>query len=148
MKLAEEKYKKCKKLRDPIGQTEWTRVFHNARRLALIYAVSKDKENPELSVEALEWGWRFMKYHTEQMIFKAHTRVSENPFHGECQKLLERLRQAPEQQLPHSVLLKRMKINSKEFKEMVDTLVQQGDIDKIMKETEGRTGSFYKLVGE
>jgi len=148
MKLAEVEYMKCKKVNDLIGQTEWTRVFHKARRLALIYAASQNRENPTLTVEALEWGWKFMKYHTEQMIFKAHTRVSENPFHAECQKLLEKLRKSTGCHLSHSVLLKRMKIRSKDFKEIIETLIEQGDVEMIRKETEGRSGRFYKLPGE
>ncbi len=148
MKLAENEYKKCKEINDPIGQTEWTRVFHKARRLALIYAASQNRENPVLTVEALEWGWKFMKYHTEQMIFKAHTRVSENSFHAECQKLLEKLRKSACRQLSHSVLLKRMKVKTKDFKEIIETLLEQGDVEVIKKETEGRIGCFYKLLGD
>jgi hypothetical protein len=148
MKLAEKEYMRCKKVNDLIGQTEWTRVFHKARRLALIFAASQNRENPTLTVDALEWGWKFMKYHTEQMIFKAHTRVSENPFHAECQKLLEKLRKSIGGRLSHSVLLKRMKIRSKDFKEIIETLLEQGDLEMICQETEGRTGRFYKLTSE
>jgi hypothetical protein len=60
-----------------------------------------------------------MLHQTRRMLFMAHNHVAENPFHAECLKLVRKLREAPNQQLAHSVLLKRMKIDAKTFQELV-----------------------------
>ncbi len=45
------------------------------------------------------------------------------------------LQETPERQLPHSLLLKRMKMDAKSFQEMIATLEQQGDIAKSIVAT-------------
>ena len=72
------------------------------------------------------------------MLFMAASNVAENPFHAECLWLVEKLRKSPERTLPHSVLLKRMKMEAKVFHQLIDTLIQQGDINVITAETAGR----------
>ena len=79
--------------------------------------------------------------------FMAHSHVAENPFHAECLRLLRKLREAPERQLPHSVLLKRMKIEAKTFVELISTLEQQGDLATVIQSTFGRPQRVYRLAG-
>jgi len=55
---------------------------------------------------------------------------------------------APGFELPHSVLLKRMKMEAKNFIAIVATLEQQGDIVIRTQSTSGRPGRFYQLVKE
>jgi predicted ArsR family transcriptional regulator len=82
------------------------------------------------------------------MLFMAHNHVAENPFHAECLKLLRKLREAPDRQLAHSVLLKRMKIDAKTFQELINTLEQQGDIQTTTQSTDGRPQRAYRLLGD
>jgi hypothetical protein len=100
----------------------------NAKKLALIYACSENHENPRIDLAAVEWASAFVMHQTRRMLFWRANYVAENPFHAECLKLVRKLREAPEHELPHSVLLKRMKMKTKDFKELVETLVQRGDV--------------------
>jgi hypothetical protein len=81
------------------------------------------------------------------MLFMAHSHVADNPFHAECLKLLRKLREAPERQLTHSVLLKRMKTDAKTFQELIATLEQQGDVATVTQTTAGRPQRAYQLAG-
>jgi hypothetical protein len=72
--------------------------------------------------------------------------VAENPFHAECLRLTQKLRAAPDQTLPHSVLLKRMKLDSQTFQKIIQTLTLQGDVEPVPVPTAGRTGLAYRLV--
>ena len=93
-------------------------------------------------------------HQTRRMLFMAAGHVAENPFHAECLKALEKLRAAPSGELPHSVLLKRMKMDAKNFAMLVDTLVEQGDIKVISTARPGwhvlayRLSTGVKLGGE
>jgi len=82
------------------------------------------------------------------MLFMAGSHVAENPFHAECLKLLEKLRKAPERTLPHSVLLKRMKTDAKTFLQLIETLMQQGDVTQLTAETSGRPQRAYRLTDQ
>ncbi len=82
------------------------------------------------------------------MLYMAASHVAENPFHANCLRLLKKLREAPEQALPHQVLLKRMKIDAKGFRELIETLVQRGDVTIDSIATSGRTRTVYRLAGE
>ena len=114
---------------DPVGTTVWGRVPEQIRKLALLYAVSASHESPQIDVAAVRWATEFILHQTRRMLFMAHNHVAENPFHAECLKLLRKLHEAPDQQLPHSVLLKRMKTDAKSFAALVETLCQQREIE-------------------
>ena len=87
-------------------------------------------------------------HQTQRMLFMAHGHVAENPFHAECLKLIKKLRETRDQTLPHSILLKRMKLDSKTFQGPIETLAQQGDIEILAIKTTERTGVHYRLLGE
>jgi len=141
----EAEYDKAEAASDPVGTTVWGRVSEHIRKLALIYAVSENHQQPQISLAAVQWASRFVMHQTRRMLFMANQYVAENPFHAECLKVIEKIREAPESQLPHSTLLRRMKVSSKIFQELIDTLTQSGDITIEQLTTSGRTGMVYRL---
>jgi hypothetical protein len=143
---AEEEYDRAESARDAVGTTVWGRVSEHVRKLALLYAVSENHEQPEIGRAAAEWAKRFVIHQTRRMLFMAQAYVADNPFHAECLKFLQKLREAPGGELSHSVLLKRMKIGSRDFLALVDTLEQSGDIVIRKQSTSGRAGRFYRLA--
>jgi len=145
---AETEYALAEARGDPVGTTVWGRAHEQTRKLALLYAASADHTDPVIDVEAVRWANEFVLHQTRRMLFMAHGHVAENPFHGECLKLIKKLREAPDQQLPHSVLLKRMKLDSKTFQGLIETLAQQGDVEFVTIKTAGRTRLQYRLPGE
>ena len=145
---SEAEYASAESRGDPVGTTVWGRVPEQIRKLALLYAVSADYQRPRIDVTAVRWATDFMLHQTRRMLFMAQSHVAENPFHAECLKLLRKLREAPDQQLPHSVLLKRMKMDAKAFQELVATLEQQGDVVTVIRATAGRPQRHYRLPGD
>jgi len=145
---AEAEYAKAEVKNDSVGTTVWGRVSEQVRKLALIYAVSENYISPSISQAAIAWASRFIMHQTRRMLFMAFSHVAENPFHAECLKVIQKLRSAPEQQLSHQVLLKRMKIEAKSFRDLMSTLIQRGDVVELPVTTTGRPGLVYRLVGE
>jgi hypothetical protein len=144
---AEAEYSKAEGLADAVGTTVWGRVSEHVRKLALVYAVSENFERPEIGKAAVDWARRFALHQTRRMLFMAEAHVAENPFHAECMKLMRKLREAPGQTLPHSVLLRRMKIDARTFLELIVTLEQRGDIKVLTRSTKGRQNRVYQLAG-
>lgn len=143
---AEGEYAKAEDAGDAVGTTVWGRVSEHARKLALLYAVSENYQNPEIGGAAAEWARRFVVHQTRRALYMAQAHVADNPFHAECLKFLKKLREAPGGEIPHSVLLKRMKMEAKNFTALVATLEQQGDIVIRTQSTTGRPGRFYQLA--
>jgi hypothetical protein len=145
---AETEYAKAEAKGDPVGTTVWGRVSEQTRKLALIHAVSECHDPPRIGKAAATWASQFMMHQTRRMLFMAQSHVAENPFHAECLKLLRKLQEAPGHELPHSVLLKRMKTDAKTFLVLVTTLEQRGDIEIVTVPRAGTSRKSYRLPGE
>ncbi len=143
---AEAKYAEAEAQGDAVGTTVWGRVNEQARKLALLYAISRDHKDPSIDRAAAEWAATFVVHQTLRMLFMSHNHAAANPFHAECLKFVRKLREAPDQTLPHSVLLKRMKVDSQAFQHIVHTLSLQGDIESVSVPTPGRHGVAYRLL--
>ena len=125
---SEAEYARAETCGDPVGTTVWGRVPEQIRKLALLHAVSVNHQTPQIDAAAVRWATNFIQHQTRRMLFMAHSHVADNPFHASCLKLLRKLREAPDQMLPHSTLLRRMKLDAKLFQGLIDTLTQQGDV--------------------
>jgi len=144
----EAEYAKAERRQDSVATTVWGRVSEQVRKLSLIYAVSESHESPKIGATAVKWATDLVIHQTRRMLFMAQSHVADNPFHAECLKLQEKLREAPHQALPHSVLLKRMKTDAKTFQNIIETMLQQGDVEIVSNRTTGRTGLSYRLTAE
>lgn len=131
---------------DPVGTTVWGRTNEHVRKLALIYAISANHREPLIDSSAVRWASEFMMHQTRRMLFMADGHVAENPFHAQCLKAKQKLRDAPDRTLAHSVLLKRMKLDAQSFMRMMETLIAQGDVVPAKEPTAGRPFRGYQLV--
>jgi hypothetical protein len=143
---AEAEYAKAEAAGDSVSTTVWGRTSEQTRKLALLYAVSENYEMPQIGLTAVQWASRFIMHHTRRMLFMARGHVADNPFHAECLKAIEKLRDAPGHELRHQVLLKRMKMSAKDFRDLIQTLITQGDVGESLVTTGGRTGVVYRLL--
>ena len=144
--MADREYKVAMKRRDYVRATIWTRAFETAGRLALVYACSKDYRTPRIDPEAAAWATQFAEHLTRRMLFMAKSYVADNPFHADCLKLKRILRMHPDHTASHSRVLKRMKMDARSFRMLVETLVEQGDV-KVLPEgrVAGSRGCRYVL---
>jgi len=145
-RATEAEYRKADEQNDEVARVAWSRTHENAKKLALLYACSENHEDPVIGVLAVEWATAFAMHQTRRQLYLAQVYVVENPFHAECLKLLRKLRDAPGQELTHQVLLKRMKMKTRDFKELIETLLQRGDVAAAPVHTAGRTGLVYRLM--
>ncbi len=143
---AETEYARAEEAQDAVGTTVWGRVSEQVRKLGLLHAISANARAPVIDVDAVRWARHLVMHQTRRMLFMAAGHVAENPFHAECLKLMKKLREAPGRELSHSVLLKRMKMDSKTFGMLVETLEQQGDIEVVTTARPGWHVRTYRLI--
>ena len=142
---AEREYSAAEDNHDSVGTTVWGRVHEQVRKLSLLYAASANHQSPVINSDAVAWASKFIQHQTRRMLYMSSTHVSDNPFHASCLRLMAKLRDAPNCELPHSVLLKRMKMDAQGFQKMIDTLAAQGDLSVINRPTGGRSYRGYQL---
>lgn len=142
---ADTEYSSAEHSGDAVGTTVWGRVNENTRKLALLYAASENHIKPMITKEGAEWATRVVLKLTRRMLAMAKANVAENQFDSICLKTLKNLRESPGGELPHSVLLKRMKVGAKEFCDVITTLEQRGDVEikTVQAAGPGRPNRFY-----
>ncbi|GJQ28384.1 MAG: hypothetical protein HBSAPP03_02680 [Phycisphaerae bacterium] len=145
-RAAEQAYGEAEGRRDAVATTVWGRASEQTRKLALIYAVSENHEQPVIGVKAVRWASRLVMHQTRRMLFMAANHAAETPFDELALRAMRKIREAPDGALPHSVLLKRMKMDSRSFHDLIDTLVQRGDVLAESAATAGRSALIYRLA--
>ena len=145
-KDAEQAYGEAEGRRDAVATTVWGRTSEQTRKLALLYAVSENHEEPAIGVEAVRWASRLVMHQTRRMLFMAANHAAETPFDELALRAMRKIREAPDGSMPHSVLLKRMKMDSRSFHDLIDTLVQRGDVLAESASTSGRAALIYRLA--
>lgn len=146
-KACEAEYAKAESRGDPVATTVWGRVNEHARKLALLYAISENHREPQITANAARWATEFAMHQAKRMLFMAESHVADNPFHAECLKFKEKLRSEPSRRLTHSVALKRMKTDAKSFQAIVETLALSQEIEIVTAKTATKAGVSYRLLG-
>ena len=145
-RLTEQEYDDAHHRNDEVARVAWSRTHENAMKLALIYACSVDHENPTIDIQGVEWAKAFAMHQTRRQLFLAQCYVAANPFHADCLKLIRKLRETSDQQMEHSPLLKAMHMKAADFKELIQTLMQQGELATIKEPRAGASKVIYKLI--
>ncbi len=130
---------------DEVAKAVWSRAAENARKLALLYACSENPQQPAITEQAAQWAIDFVNHQIRRQLFMASIYAADNKFHADCLKLKEKLRQAPGRKMQHSDLLKSMRIDKDNFKKLIETLFEQGDIQIESMTQVTKKGVFYKL---
>ncbi len=143
---AERAYSEAEARSDAVATTVWGRVSENARKLALLYAISENPRSPEIGAGAVCWATGLVLHQTRRMLYMASGYAAEGEFDELALRLLRKLREAADRRLPHSLLLKRMKLDAKAFRQLVETLVERGDVAVEVAKTAGRDAVTYRLA--
>ena len=139
-------YSKYDKLKAIIPTAFWARAFEKVCKLSILYAVSENVNDPVISVDAVKWASQFVEYQINKTLFLTNSYTFENPFDEKCQKALRYIREAGGT-YTHSTLLKRMHESREVFRQIIETLKDNGSITEDQADTGGkRPLVYYRLV--
>jgi len=144
--LTDDAYEAAQADGDETRMAIWARALEKVRKLALIYACSENHENPVITGAGIRWAWAIVEHQTRRMLWMADLYVADGEFEGLCKKLVAILEKAPMKTMKRSDLLNKMKCKSGELNELVDTIEQQGKLEKITIESRTKTAIGYRLV--
>ncbi len=127
-------------LGEPLG-TLWTRATEKARKLALLYACSRQAEDPLVDETAAGWACALSRYLTRRLIYLASQWVAENPFDARRKRVLRLIAAGGEQGLSRSELYAKTRaFTTRERAEVIEALLLCGDIREVRSPT-GRRGA-------
>lgn len=125
----------------------WTRAIEKARKLALIYTLSADREAPEVTSEAAEWACRLVTHLTERLEHLAEKWVSDGVFDGQQNLILRHLTRAGERGLTKSELcVKTRSMRPRERMEVIQALLDSGQIVAEQGPSKTRHSVVYRLA--
>ena len=130
-------YNKFDKLKAVVPTAFWARAFEKVCKLSILYAVSENVNDPVISVNGVRWASQLVEYQINKTLFLTNSYTFENPFDEKCQKALRYIREAGGV-YTHSALLKRMHESREVFRQIIDTLKENGSIVAEQVDTGGR----------
>jgi len=142
----EVEYDKADDAGDEVARAAWSRTCEHAKKLALIYAVSENHLEPNITLSAVQWASEFALHQTRRQLYLASVHVAENPFHKECLKFKQRLSEHSDHVMARRELMRSMTLKASDFDQVVQTLVQQEEIELVTIETKTKPASGYRLV--
>ncbi|MFG0256080.1 MAG: bifunctional DNA primase/polymerase [Rhodopirellula sp. JB053] len=142
----EVEYDKADDAGDEVARAAWSRTCEHAKKLALIYAVSENHLQPMISIDAVRWASEFSLHQTRRQLYLASVHVAENPFHAECLKFKKRLADRPNYTMARREMMRSMTLKASDFDQIVQTLMQQEDIEPVTIETRTKPASGYRLT--
>ncbi|MBB3205089.1 hypothetical protein FHS27_000856 [Rhodopirellula rubra] len=143
----EAEYDKADEAGDEVARAAWSRTCEHAKKLSLIYAVSENHLQPQITIEAVRWASEFSLHQTRRQLYLASVHVAENPFHKECLKFKQRLSERDGHVMPRRELMRSMTLKANDFDQVVQTLMQQEEIEPVTIATKTKPANGYRLVG-
>ena len=135
-------YEKYDKMKAIVPTAFWARAFEKVCKLSILYAVSENVNDPVISVDAVKWASQLVEYQINKTLFLTNSYTFENPFDEKCQKALRYIREAGGT-YTHSALLKRMHESREMFRQIIDTLKENGSIVAEEADSGGRKPLVY-----
>ncbi len=132
--------------RDQRGRSLWARAEEKACRLALIYACSANHERPVIDHAAAKWACDVSEYLTRRMLHVAHEWVAEGNFDARQKRVMRIVRRAGGR-ISRSVLCRKTQwLTLRERQEVIDNLLETGQLEQVVEKTATKPGVIYALV--
>lgn len=134
---ADDRYADYENTGDLTATALWGRTFEKTRKLALLYALSEDPQDPVITAAAANWAWNFSTYQTRRQLFMAESYVADNPFHQACLKFNRILNDAGGS-MDKSTMIRRMHLKVTDLDQIEEYLRDAGELEVQMQSTDGK----------
>lgn len=149
-KYADDQYAKAEARGDIATMTIWARASEKARRLCLCYAISVDRVNPVITLEATMWAMEFVDHQTKRMIFMASRYLSGSDFDNKCRKVIdfltEQRKKFGDKWVTYRSISRKFRWKCRDHEEIRDSLKAQGLIETDFIPTKRRPCAVYRLL--
>jgi hypothetical protein len=137
------------------------RSLEKSLKLAMIAAKAEDPAAREVRASHLEWAISYVRHYDNQLLRAVRRNRVESVTDGDMKRAIEFIRHAKKYSkdskfgeacaagaMPHSKLLKLMKMPAKQFTELMDTAVESGVLTKSPAAQFNAGGAFVYWLGD
>lgn len=130
--------------RDSDAARIWTRTTEKAAKLAILHAVSEDREAAEIGSQSAHWACRLACHLTEQMEAVAERWISTGPFERNVKRLERLIADCGEAGIGLSQLIQKTRdMMPRERQDALNTLTASGAVAEERYQTGGRPGMRF-----
>jgi len=133
----------CNKKGDRAGTALWARAPEKIGKLALIHAVSARRQNPEITLQGVEWAWEFVQVIVTRMLRRLTTYMTSGPITEACREIVEFLVATGGRSTRREAMRAAGVEGAKMMDEIEATLVDRGEITVVAV---GRGSKIYRLA--
>lgn len=122
----------------------WTRTVEKAHKLAMLHAVSLDRESEEITEASAKWGCELSRHLTQRMEWLATDWVSENSQEETLKRVLRVIRSAGDTGISLARIYRATQwLGSRARDEALNALWISGQVEKKQVNTGGRPATVY-----
>jgi len=123
------------------------RIGENALKLALIVAVGRYPTNPAIDLSAADWAIDFVRHYARRTIAAVERHVADTETEAHLKRLKEVIRAAGSSGITKSEVTRASQwLKSRDRNEILETLIESGDITTGMRDTGGRRAMVYRIL--
>ena len=123
------------------------RIGENALKLALIVAVGRDPIAPQIDITATDWSIGFVRHYAQRTMEAVERHVADTETEAHLKRLKEIIRTAGAKGITKSEITRASQwLKSRDRNEILETLIESGDITTAMRETGGRKAMVYRII--
>jgi hypothetical protein len=115
----------------------WTRAAEKARKLALLHACSRDRENLLVDEAAARWAIELTDYLTRRLLAIAEDWIAETPFEAKRKRLLRDIKASASGLTRTQMYRKTKHLTGRERSELIESLISTGEIVECREATRG-----------
>lgn len=135
---------------DSATKTIYSRIAENAARLALVYAVSRDIDQPRIDAEAFSWGRELAIWAANSLVVQVARFVSDNEVESNHKRVASMVREAGDDGIGKNTLTRRCTfLRRKELDDVLAMLIQASLIVEVkgaVGPKGGRPTTVYKTL--
>lgn len=123
------------------------RIGENALKLALIVTVGRDPAKPEIDLSAANWAIDFVRHYAQRTMAEVERHVADTETEAHLKRLKEIVRNAGAKGITKSEITRASQwLKSRDRNEILETLIESGDITTAMRDTGGRRAMVYRIL--
>ena len=140
------RYDGFEKLHDLAAMALWARAMEKVYKLSMIYAASQNVYAPVVTAEAVRWAFDFVSHITRKVLFRAGQFCYVSKTDQLQKRFLKRLHEVGGA-VSHSDIMRSLHLSKTEMREIVETLMESKQIERIMLDDKTKPTVAYREVG-
>ena len=124
----------------------WGRAFEKCYKLALLRAVSRDPEEPRVTVDDAQWGAALAEGVVLDLLSQARLHIASDDFMSTVNIVRRVLNSHRGKPVPRSVIVRATRVRTRVLDEVVDYLKEAGELEAGVARGARKTVPAYRLV--